>query len=56
MGSVDRASQKLRYLERPVNKLVVIVEVRLPVEKLERKCFQDGRILRGAISRELWTF
>ena len=26
MGSVDRASQKLRYLERPVNKLVVIVE------------------------------
>ena len=26
MGSVDRASQKLRYLERPVSKLVVIVE------------------------------
>ena len=26
MGSVDRVSQKSRYLERPVNKLVVLVE------------------------------
>ena len=26
MGSVDRVSQKSRYLERPANKLVVLVE------------------------------
>ena len=26
MGSVDRVSQKSGYLERPVNKLVVLVE------------------------------
>ena len=26
MGSVDRVSQKSDYLERPVNKLVVLVE------------------------------
>ena len=26
MGSVDRVSQKSRYLEQPVNKLVAIVE------------------------------
>ena len=26
MGSVDRVSQKSRYLEQPVNKLVALVE------------------------------
>ena len=41
MGSVDRVSQKSRYLEQPVNKLVVLVEtktelmVQFPVQKLE---------------------
>ena len=28
MGSVDRVSQKSRYLERPVNKLVALVETK----------------------------
>ena len=51
MGSVDRVSQKSRYLERPVNKLVVLVENKDEFEKLEYKCFQDGRILRGAICK-----
>ena len=32
MGSVDRASQKSRYLERPVNKLIVLVEKKVEVD------------------------
>ena len=32
MGSVDRVSQKSRYLEQPVNKLVVLVETKDEVD------------------------
>ena len=34
MGSVDRISQKSRYLERPVNKSVVLVENKDEVDGL----------------------
>ena len=34
MGSVDTANQKSRYLERPVNKLVVLVKNKDEVDGL----------------------
>ena len=61
MGSVDKVSQKSRYLEQPVNKLVVLVENKDRIDdSISRPeagtCFQDGHIFRGAIYRGLWTF